>query len=420
MLAVDHRQALAVRVAGHHLHERTDPLTTVAACGFQELPPGWSAVALHARAHGELDPSDVVTVNAMRGAAYVVPRREAAIFTAALVPDDAGLTAFVGPGAKTELGDAGFAVREALDLGSRRCFVLAEDPPRLEDPPAAQGVRLLGGYDPYVSQPDREALTPDAALRARRGRGRRGAARPSRGAAVRLRLAPAEPTRGLEHFAIVDDPTTPRPPVGVRLAPTTCRGLAADLPSFLVVSDDRLEGHVRYVQELEHVVGDRRRGDLVPSGVDDRDPRDAGQDKADDTDHGQLPPRRESTADLLVDRTLDRGEKPANVCVLAVGASEAHVAVDPTRRDARRAVLLADEIEGERSVTGELPDRRTVAGDDVEELLSLLAQRVRIDRGAVTPDQLDKPRSEAGRRHGQQRDREHDERENERPTNVPP
>jgi hypothetical protein len=117
MLAVDHRQALAFRVAGHHLHERTDPLTAVAACGLQEHPPGWSAVALHARARGELDPSDVVTVNAMRGAPYVVPRREAAIFTAALVPDDDdGLTTFVGVGTKKELADAGFAVREALDL----------------------------------------------------------------------------------------------------------------------------------------------------------------------------------------------------------------------------------------------------------------------------------------------------------------
>jgi hypothetical protein len=28
-------------------------------------------------------------------------------------------------------------------------------------------VRLLGGYDPYVAQPDREALTPDPALRKR-------------------------------------------------------------------------------------------------------------------------------------------------------------------------------------------------------------------------------------------------------------
>ena len=36
--------------------------------------------------------------------------------------------------------------------------MLAEDVGRLESPPAAQGVRLLGGHDPYVAQPDRATL----------------------------------------------------------------------------------------------------------------------------------------------------------------------------------------------------------------------------------------------------------------------
>src|SRR5829696_7357672 len=36
----------------------------------------------------------------------------------------------------------------------RKGFVLASDLGRLEAPPAASGVRLLGGYDPYVAQPD--------------------------------------------------------------------------------------------------------------------------------------------------------------------------------------------------------------------------------------------------------------------------
>ena len=43
--------------------------------------------------------------------------------------------------------------------------MLAADLDRLEAPPAASGVRLLGGHDPYVAQPDRESLVPDAALR---------------------------------------------------------------------------------------------------------------------------------------------------------------------------------------------------------------------------------------------------------------
>jgi hypothetical protein len=290
VLDVDADQSLAFRVAGHHLHRRTDPLTAVSACGIQEYPPGWSAVALHARTRGELEPSEVITVNAMRGAPYVVPARDVRIFTEALVPGDDGLKAFVGSATAKEIAAAGMTVRGALDLvadaardglaagpldrdefhqalrerlpdellpwcrgcesnhvrpglwralgplgvttmpakatwalakppkasldkartelvrrflrcygpgthsqlaawaqtspayakqlfeaiedelelvraSGRKAFVLAEDVKRLESPPAARGVRLLGGHDPYVAQPDREALAPDAALR---------------------------------------------------------------------------------------------------------------------------------------------------------------------------------------------------------------------------------------------------------------
>jgi hypothetical protein len=52
-------------------------------------------------------------------------------------------------------------VREELAAASvegRRGFVLAEDVDRLEAPPPASGVRLLGGHDPYVAQPDRGTL----------------------------------------------------------------------------------------------------------------------------------------------------------------------------------------------------------------------------------------------------------------------
>ena len=56
---------------------------------------------------------------------------------------------------------------EPAAVEGRKGFVLAEDAARLESPPAAQGVRLLGGHDPYVAQPDREALVPDAAVRKR-------------------------------------------------------------------------------------------------------------------------------------------------------------------------------------------------------------------------------------------------------------
>lgn len=292
MLAVEREQALAFRVAGQHLHQRTDPLTAIAACGLQEYPPGWAAVALHARSAGEADPADVMMVNAMRGSPYLVPRSDVAIFTTALVPDDDGLRVLVGTAAAKELAAAGLDPREALDrvaaaaregltdgplerdafhqalrerlpesllpwcrgcqshhvrpglwralgplgvtempakatwalarptamelsqaraelvrrflrcfgpathsqlaawaqtapghakalftavgdeleavrLDGRRAFVLAADLVGLETPPPAPGVRLLGGHDPYVAQPDRAALTPDRALRRR-------------------------------------------------------------------------------------------------------------------------------------------------------------------------------------------------------------------------------------------------------------
>jgi hypothetical protein len=52
-------------------------------------------------------------------------------------------------------------VREELAAASvegRKGFVLASDVDRLGSPPPASGVRLLGGHDPYVAQPDRATL----------------------------------------------------------------------------------------------------------------------------------------------------------------------------------------------------------------------------------------------------------------------
>lgn len=291
-MSIDRAQALAYRFAGHNLHQRTDPLTAVAACGLQEAPPGWWRVALHARSDGEPDRADVVLVNAMRGAPHVVPVSDVRVFTEALVPDDSGLKTLVGSDGVREAAEGGLAVREALDLVAdaareglaagplerddfhqalrerlpgallpwcrgcqsnhvrpgywrtlgllgvtsmpakatyalaeqsslpleqaraevvrrflrcfgpaippqlaawaqtapgharwlfdsvheeleevklegRRCFVLAEDRERLEHPPAAHGLRMLGGYDAYIGQPDRDTLVTDTALRRR-------------------------------------------------------------------------------------------------------------------------------------------------------------------------------------------------------------------------------------------------------------
>lgn len=293
MLDVAADQALAFRVAGHHLDRRVGAAEAVAAIGLQEYPPGWGALAaLRARSLDPL-PSDVVQVNSFRGSPYVVPRADARVFTAALVPEDeAGLKSLVWSAAAKEVIEEGYevgaalslvgaaareglgggpldrdafhqAMRERLPAGllpwcrgcqshhvrpgfwralgplevtvmpekatwaladppsmsldearaelvrrflrvygpathsqlaswaqtaashakklfegvreelaeasveGRRGFVLADDVDRLESPPAASGVRLLGGHDPYVAQPDRASLVPDVAVRKR-------------------------------------------------------------------------------------------------------------------------------------------------------------------------------------------------------------------------------------------------------------
>ena len=117
MLDVGAVQALAFRVAGHHLDRRVGADEAVAAIGLQEYPPGWGALAaLHARSSDPLPPG-TVTVNAFRGSPYVVPSADARIFTAALVPDDeAGLKSLVGAAPAKEVIEEGFEVGEALRL----------------------------------------------------------------------------------------------------------------------------------------------------------------------------------------------------------------------------------------------------------------------------------------------------------------
>lgn len=52
-----------------------------------------------------------------------------------------------------------------VTLEGKKAFVLSEDVRRLRQPGKARGVRLLGGHDPWVAQPDRESLVPDTPLR---------------------------------------------------------------------------------------------------------------------------------------------------------------------------------------------------------------------------------------------------------------
>ena len=54
---------------------------------------------------------------------------------------------------------------ETVTVDGKQRTILAADAERLAKPPQAEGVRLLGGYDPFTGQPDRATLCPDAAVR---------------------------------------------------------------------------------------------------------------------------------------------------------------------------------------------------------------------------------------------------------------
>lgn len=123
-------QVLAFRLAGHNLASRlpADALLTAAgACGLQNTPPGSAALALHARLAG-LTPQAVTSALesdksllqmwSLRGAPYVFPTREAAIFTLGLLPEDEmELYAFI-PGIELPLKRIGMSAAELVALTS--------------------------------------------------------------------------------------------------------------------------------------------------------------------------------------------------------------------------------------------------------------------------------------------------------------
>ncbi|MDN6438213.1 winged helix DNA-binding domain-containing protein [Corynebacterium nuruki] len=90
-------QVIAFRLRNHGLLDRA-PVTeleqVVGACGIQDSPPGSTALALHART--ALTPDDLsdavgtrkslVTTWAMRGAPFLVPTEDAAVFTTGVLP----------------------------------------------------------------------------------------------------------------------------------------------------------------------------------------------------------------------------------------------------------------------------------------------------------------------------------------------
>jgi hypothetical protein len=90
-LPVTRRQALAFRLARHHLAERLGPggAQSAAVVGLQDTPPGTAALALAARADVVPEALDeLVLVPSVRGAPLAVAEEDLAVFTAGLEPPD--------------------------------------------------------------------------------------------------------------------------------------------------------------------------------------------------------------------------------------------------------------------------------------------------------------------------------------------
>ena len=109
-------QALAFRVARHHLAERLGPRQAedAAVVGLQDTPPGTAGLALAARADAPPEAlGQLVLVPSIRGAPMAVAERDLAVFTAGLAPPDE-------EAAKVVIGNAwksldGITAMDALD-----------------------------------------------------------------------------------------------------------------------------------------------------------------------------------------------------------------------------------------------------------------------------------------------------------------
>jgi hypothetical protein len=124
---VTREQILAFRVAGHHLDDRRPVgklVEVAAACGIRNTPPGSAALAFQARV-ADLPPGAVgdalaetktlVEVLGMRISPYVVPTRDAAVFTLGALPaDEESLRATLAAHVPT-LKEAGVTATEALE-----------------------------------------------------------------------------------------------------------------------------------------------------------------------------------------------------------------------------------------------------------------------------------------------------------------
>src|SRR5436853_3892513 len=117
ILSVSREQVLAFRQRATYLHARLPPdrLVEPAFAGLQDRAPRSAVLALHARVE-DVSPSAwkdprFVHVCGPRGAVYVVPSRDVAVFTLGRAPRDSGLAAEVR--AAAEKAKRAFRARQA-------------------------------------------------------------------------------------------------------------------------------------------------------------------------------------------------------------------------------------------------------------------------------------------------------------------
>ncbi|HEX5622137.1 MAG TPA: crosslink repair DNA glycosylase YcaQ family protein [Solirubrobacteraceae bacterium] len=146
-MQVSREQALAFRLAAHHLDERLPAGSddeAAAVIGLQDFPPGLAPVALAARVE-HADTDRLVIVYAWRGAAVAVPRADVAVFTLGLAPpDDDAARTLIGTAVET-LDPEGISATDALDrVSAAVADALADGPLERDDFHQALRERLPG------------------------------------------------------------------------------------------------------------------------------------------------------------------------------------------------------------------------------------------------------------------------------------
>lgn len=118
---------VAFRLAAHQLDERasTDQLADVAGrCGVQDSPPGSALLALHARVEGVTretfdaaiaEDQSLLTTWSMRGAPFVLPTEDAAVFTTGVRPPTEEARQHLVHGVVPGLDTLGMGLDEAVD-----------------------------------------------------------------------------------------------------------------------------------------------------------------------------------------------------------------------------------------------------------------------------------------------------------------